>query len=52
VISGLLRLEIIPQSKVRKLIPKPVFVPNKALITTFLGAIQQTQLNMLNPVKR
>lgn len=43
---------IIDQSKVRTLIPKPVFVPNKALTTRLLGAIQHTQLNMLNAVKR
>jgi hypothetical protein len=52
VTSGLPIKEVIAQSKLRKLIPKPVFVPNKALTTTFLGAIQQIQLNMLNPVKR
>jgi len=31
---------------------QPVFVPNKVLIIMFLGEIQHTQLNMLNPVKR
>ena len=50
--SGLTREEIIAQSKVMVLIPIPVFVPNNTLITMFFGAIQQTQLNMLNPVKR
>ena len=51
-IRGLPREEIIAQSNVRMLIPNPVFVPNKVLIITFLGVIQHTQLNMLNPVKR
>ena len=44
--------EIIAQSKVRVLIPIPVLVPNNTFMTVFLGAIQQTQLNMLNPVKK
>ena len=52
VVSGLPREEMIAQSNVRVLIPKPVLVPNKVLVTTLLGEIQHTQLNILNPVKR
>jgi len=43
---------IMLQSKVRRLMPRPLFVPNSALTTMLLGAIQQTQLNMLSAVNR
>lgn len=52
VTRGLPMKEIILQSKVRTLIPKPVLTPNNVLTTTLLGTIQQIQLNMLRPVNR
>jgi hypothetical protein len=52
VTKGLPMYEIMDQSKVRMPIPRPVDVPNKAFTATLLGAIQQTQLNTLNPVHK
>ena len=52
VTSGLPIKDIIDQSKVKTLMPKPDAVPNKEFTTTLFGAIQHIQLNMLNPVKR
>jgi len=52
VANGLLMEVIIPQSNVKALIPKPVFVPNNILMVALLGVIQQTQLKILKPVKR
>ncbi len=52
VTNGLPKKAIIDQSKVKIPIPRPVFVPNRALTVRLLGAIQQTQLNILSAVKR
>jgi hypothetical protein len=52
VTKGLPMYEIMDQSKVRMPIPRPVDVPKSVFTTTLLGAIQQTQLNMLNPVHK
>jgi hypothetical protein len=52
VTNGLPMKDIIDQSKVRMLIPRPVIVPKSWLTTIFWGAAQHTQLNMLNPVHK
>lgn len=52
VTRGLPMKDIMLQSKVKTLIPKPVLTPNNVFTTTLFGAIQQTQLNMLRAVKR
>jgi hypothetical protein len=44
--------EIMAQSKEMMLNPKPLLAPKSALIVTFVGANQHTQLKMLSAVKR
>jgi hypothetical protein len=50
--SGFVVNEIIDQSSVMTLMPRPETVPNSWLTTTFFGAAQHTQLNTESAVKK